>query len=132
MRISQELLDEIIAHAHEDAPNECCGLVAGRDGNATAVHRARNSFESPLRYEVHPQDQFRIMMAIDDAGEEIAAIYHSHTKSEAYPSQTDVNLARNWPDPVYLICSVANDEPVVRGFEIREGGVAETELEVQG
>jgi len=132
MRISQELLDEIIAHAHEDAPNECCGLVAGRDGNATAVHRARNSFESPLRYEVHPQDQFRIMMAIEDAGEEIAAIYHSHTKSEAYPSQTDVNLARNWPDPVYLICSVANDEPVVRGFEIREGGVAETELEVQG
>ena len=131
MRIRQELLDEIVAHAREDAPNECCGLVAGRDGEATAVHRARNAFESPLRYEVHPQDQFRITMAIEDAGEEIAGIYHSHTKSEAYPSQTDVNLARNWPDPVYLICSVAEDEPVVRAFEIRDGEVAESELEVE-
>jgi [CysO sulfur-carrier protein]-S-L-cysteine hydrolase len=132
MRISQRLLDEIVAHAREDAPNECCGLVAGRDGQASAVHRARNSFESPLRYEVHPQDQFRITMQIEDAGEEIAAIYHSHTKSEAYPSQTDVNLAGNWPDPVYLICSIADDEPVVRGFRIRDGEVAETQLEVEG
>ena len=131
MRIRQELLDEIVAHAREDAPNECCGLVAGRDGEATAVHRARNAFESPLRYEVHPQDQFRITMEIEDAGEEIAGIYHSHTKSEAYPSQTDVNLARNWPDPVYLICSIAEDEPEVRAFAIRDGEVAETELEVE-
>jgi [CysO sulfur-carrier protein]-S-L-cysteine hydrolase len=132
MRIRQKLIDEIVAHAREDAPNECCGLVAGRGGQATAVHRARNSFESPLRYEVHPQDQFRITMAIEDAGEEIAAIYHSHTKSEAYPSQTDVNLARNWPDPVYLICSIADTEPVVRGFRIRDGEVAETDLDVEG
>jgi proteasome lid subunit RPN8/RPN11 len=131
MRIRRELVDEIVAHAREDAPNECCGLVAGRDGTATAVHRARNAFESPFRYEIHPQDQFRITMQIEEAGEEIAAIYHSHTRSEAYPSQTDVNLARNWPDQVYLICSVADEEPVVRAFEIRDGKVSETNLEVE-
>jgi proteasome lid subunit RPN8/RPN11 len=131
MRIRRELVDEIVAHAREDAPNECCGLVAGRDGRATAVHRARNAFESPFRYEIHPQDQFRITMQIEEAGEEIAAIYHSHTRSEAYPSQTDVNLARNWPDQVYLICSVADEEPVVRAFEIRDGEVSETNLEVE-
>src|SRR5918999_6159657 len=131
MRVRQELIDEIVAHAREDAPNECCGLVAGRDGRATAVHRARNAFASPFRYEIHPQDQFRITMQIDEAGEEIAAIYHSHTRSEAYPSQTDVNLARNWPDQVYVICSVADEEPVVRAFEIRDGEVSETNLEVE-
>src|SRR3954454_3339801 len=132
MRIPQALLDEIVAHSREDAPNECCGMVAGRAGEAVAVHRARNAFASPLRYEVHPQDQFRITTEIEDAGQEIAAIYHSHTKSEAYPSQTDVNLARNWPDPLYLICSLQDpDEPVVRAFSIRDGAVEKVELEVQ-
>jgi proteasome lid subunit RPN8/RPN11 len=131
MRIAKDLIDEIVAHATEDAPNECCGMVAGTDGAATRVHRARNAFASPLRYEIHPQDQLRITMEIEDRGEEIAAIYHSHTRSPAYPSQTDVNLAANWPDPVYLICSLADAaEPVVRGFSIRDGEVTEVELDV--
>jgi proteasome lid subunit RPN8/RPN11 len=132
MRIAQDLLDEIVAHARVEAPNECCGLVAGRDGRAIAIHRARNSFESPLRYEIHPQDQLRIMTAIEEGGEDVAGIYHSHTRSEAYPSQTDINLARNWPDPIYLICSVAGDEPVVRAFAIRDEAVSEVDLEVDG
>jgi proteasome lid subunit RPN8/RPN11 len=130
MRIAQRLLDEIVAHAREAAPNECCGIVAGRNGGAIAVHRARNAFESPLRYEIHPQDQFRIMMGLEERGEEVAGIYHSHTGSEAYPSQTDINLAENWPDPLYLICSIAGDHPAVRAFSIRDGQVTETELEI--
>jgi [CysO sulfur-carrier protein]-S-L-cysteine hydrolase len=131
MRITRDLLDEIIAHAREDDPNECCGMVAGSNGRATRVYRARNAFASPLRYEIHPQDQFRITMEIEDRGEEIAAIYHSHTRSEAYPSQTDVNLAANWPDPVYLICSLEPSEPEVRAFSIRDGQVEEVELAVE-
>jgi proteasome lid subunit RPN8/RPN11 len=131
-RINPELLDEIVAHSREDDPNECCGIVAGRNGEFLRVHRARNAFESPLRYEIHPQDQFQITMEIDERGEEIAAIYHSHTKSEAYPSQTDVNLAANWPEPLYLICSLADPSaPVVRAFSIRDGQVAEVELEAE-
>jgi proteasome lid subunit RPN8/RPN11 len=131
MRISRQLLDEIVAHAREEAPNECCGMVSGTDGAASRVYRARNAFASPLRYEVHPQDQFRITTEIEDRGEEIAAIYHSHTKSEANPSQTDVNLAANWPDPVYLICSLADPgRPETRAFAIRDGGVEEVELDV--
>lgn len=131
VRISQELIDEIVAHSREEAPNECCGLVAGRDGAATAVHRARNEFASPLRYNVHPSDLLRITNEIEDADAELAAIYHSHTRSEAYPSQTDVNLAEGWPDPIYLICSLQDsDTPVVRGFEIRDGRVEEVALEV--
>jgi proteasome lid subunit RPN8/RPN11 len=128
MEIAQDLLDEIVAHARADAPNECCGLIGGADGRATRVYRARNEFESPLRYNVHPQDLLRITDEISDSGEELAAIYHSHPRSEAYPSQTDVNLAANWPDPLYLICSLAGDEPVVRAFRIRDGEIEEVEI----
>ena len=131
MRIARQLVDEIVAHAREEAPNECCGMVAGSDGRATRVYRARNAEASPLRYTIHPQDQFRITMEIEEHGEELAAIYHSHTSSPANPSQTDINLAENWPDPLYVICSLAEPEaPSVRGFSIRDGRVAEVELDV--
>ena len=130
VRIARSLLDEITEHARAEAPNECCGMVSGRDGRATEVFRARNAFASPLRYELHPQDQFRIIQEIEERGEELAGIYHSHTHSEPYPSPTDVNLAANWPDPVYLICSLAESEPEIRGFSIRDGKVEEVELEI--
>src|SRR4051795_10706091 len=107
-------------------------MVAGQNGEATRIYRARNAEESPFRYVIHPSDQFRITMEIEDQGEKIAAIYHSHTKSPAEPSQTDINLAENWPDPLYLICSLADpDAPSVRGFAIRDGRVEEVALDVE-
>ena len=131
MRISQDLIDEIVAHSRDDLPNECCGLIGGNDGEMTSIHRARNAAATWLRYEVHPSDQFRIMERIEEAGEDLVGIYHSHTKSEAYPSQTDINLADGWPDPLYLICSLEHpDDPVVRAFAIRDGAVEEVELDV--
>jgi [CysO sulfur-carrier protein]-S-L-cysteine hydrolase len=131
VRIARSLLDEIVAHARDDVPNECCGMVAGRNGEATRAYRARNAEASPFRYVIHPQDQFRITMEIEDQGEEIAAIYHSHTRSPAEPSQTDINLAENWPDPLYLICSLADpDAPDIRAWSIRDGSVEEVELDV--
>jgi proteasome lid subunit RPN8/RPN11 len=132
VRIPQSLLDEIVAHARDDAPNECCGMVAGSNGEATRVYRARNAEGSPFRYTIHPQDQFRITMEIENRGEEIAAIYHSHTKSAPEPSQTDINLAENWPDPLYLICSLVDPAaPDVRAFAIRGGTVEEVDLHVE-
>jgi len=131
MRIAQDLIDEIVAHSRDDLPNECCGLIGGSNGAAASIHRARNAAATWLRYELHPTDQIQIMNAIEEAGEELVGIYHSHTKSEAFPSQTDINLAENWPDPLYLICSLEHsDEPVVRAFAIRGGAVEEVELHV--
>jgi proteasome lid subunit RPN8/RPN11 len=130
MRISQALYDEMVAHALEDAPNECCGMIASRDGGAVAVHRAVNAAASPLRYEIDGQEQFRIQMAIDDADLELGAIYHSHTRTPPEPSQTDINLAF-YPEAIYIIVGVANrDAPEVRGFHIRDGHVTEAPLEV--
>jgi [CysO sulfur-carrier protein]-S-L-cysteine hydrolase len=132
MRIGSNLVDEIVAHAREATPNECCGMLAGLDGAATRVYPARNAEASPLRYTIHPQDQIRIMTEIEERGEEIAAIYHSHTKTPAEPSQTDINLAENWPDPLYVICSIADPTaPSVRAFAIRGASVEEVELRVE-
>jgi proteasome lid subunit RPN8/RPN11 len=130
MKISQSLYDELVAHAREDAPNECCGMIASRDGNAVAVHRAQNSAHSPLRYEIDGSEQYRIQMAIDDAELDLGAIYHSHTRSEPYPSQTDINLAF-YPDVLYIIVGLASGpEAKVRAYTIRDGQVAEAVLTV--
>ena len=126
------MVDEIVAHSLEDVPDECCGMVAGKDGTATEVFRARNELASPFSYSVDSRDLLKITGVIEDRGEELAAIYHSHTKTAPEPSQTDINLAKMWPDPVYLICSVADpDEPQLRGWEIRDGKVQEVELVVE-
>jgi proteasome lid subunit RPN8/RPN11 len=131
MRIPRRLYDELVAHAREEAPNECCGMIAARDGEAVAVHRATNSAASPLRYEMEPREQLRIMDAIDDAGLEIGAIYHSHTRSAPEPSQTDINLAF-YPETLYVIVGVKDADPDVRAWEIRDGSVSERSLEVTG
>jgi proteasome lid subunit RPN8/RPN11 len=131
VRIARELVDEIVAHAREEAPNECCGMVAAQDARAVRVYRATNAAASPLRYEIEPRDQYRIEMAIEDAGMELGAIYHSHTRSAPYPSQTDVNLAFH-PHALYLIVGLAGDEPELRAFRIVDGRVDEAELEIEG
>lgn len=130
MRIPQSLVDEMVAHSREDLPNECCGMVGGRAGVATTVYRAENAEASPLRYSIDAKEQFRLMRAIEDVGEELVAIYHSHTRSAAYPSQTDVNLA-GWPEAVYLIASLADDDaPDVKGFWIRDGKIEDAEIDI--
>jgi proteasome lid subunit RPN8/RPN11 len=129
--IARQLLDEIVAHAREEAPNECCGMIAARNGRATAVHRTRNIHASPLRFEMDPGEQLRVLDAIEDAGLELGAIYHSHTRSEPYPSLTDVNLARWWPEPLWVIVGLSGPEPDVRAFRIVDGTVSEAALEVE-
>lgn len=129
MRISPELFDEMVAHAIQDAPNECCGMIATRGGEAVTVHRATNTAASPLRYEIDGAEQYRIQMAIEDADLELGAIYHSHTRSAPYPSQTDINLAF-YPEALYVIVGLAGGEPDVRAFEICDGQVSDAELDV--
>ena len=115
------MAQELVDHAVADLPNECCGMIAGADGVATAVHRATNSEGSPFMYVMDPREQLRIMDAIDDAGEDLLAIYHSHTRSAAYPSRTDVELAF-FPNTLYLIVSIAHrDDPEIRAFRLSRG-----------
>ena len=130
MRISRALYDEMVAHARADAPNECCGMIAvTRRRGGQDLSGATNAAASPLRYEIDGAEQYRIQMAIDDEDLDLGAIYHSHTRSAPYPSQTDINLAF-YPDTLYVIVGLAGDEPEVRAYEIRDGRVADAELSV--
>jgi proteasome lid subunit RPN8/RPN11 len=139
VRISRELLDEMVAHAREEAPNECCGMVAARDGRAERVYRAQNTEASPLRFNIDGREIFRVVEEIEGAGAQLGAIYHSHTRSEPYPSQTDIGVAlvdgrgeQWWPGTLYLIVGLAGEEPDVRAWDIRPGGdVQEVALEVE-
>ncbi|HET8954756.1 MAG TPA: M67 family metallopeptidase [Solirubrobacterales bacterium] len=131
MRISQALIDEMVTHARDDLPNECCGMIGGRDGEATIVVRVDNAAASPLRYEMDPQGQFDALKAIEDGGDELLGIYHSHTRSAAYPSQTDVNEARMWPEQVYVIVSLENEEsPDVKAYDLADLKIADVDLDV--
>ena len=128
LTLPQAFIDEMIAHALEDAPNECCGIIAGQDGRAVKLFRAQNSEASPYRYNVDPKELFRIHRECDENGWEFIVIYHSHTASEAYPSATDVRLAF-WPETYYVLVSLMDRaNPVVRAFRIEDGRVSEEEL----
>ena len=130
MNIPKTLVDEMIAHSQEDAPNECCGLIGGVGDEAKSLHRAKNKAASPLRYEIDSKEQLQIYKTILEAGEDIVGIYHSHTKTAAIPSQTDINLANGWPDPVYFIVSLEDpDEPYVRGFRINGNTVEDVDFQ---
>jgi [CysO sulfur-carrier protein]-S-L-cysteine hydrolase len=139
VRIARELIDEVVAHARADAPNECCGMIAADDGRAVRVYPAENVQASPLRYEIDPREIHRVMEEIEGSGWRLGAIYHSHTRSEPYPSQTDIGVAlvdgrgeQWWPGTIYVIVGVAGDEPEVRAYDIRPGGdVVDVALEVE-
>jgi proteasome lid subunit RPN8/RPN11 len=130
--LERKYADEIIAQAREEAPNECCGVLAGRDGRVEKLFRAVNAEKSPYRYNVDPRDLLRIYRECDAKGWDFLAIYHSHTHTEAFPSPTDVRLAA-WPDSTYIIVSLADPEnPVLRAFRIQDGRVSEEELRIEG
>ena len=130
LQLEQQYVDEIIVHALEDDPNECCGILAGHDGRVAKLYRMTNAEHSPYRYSMDPQELYRTYREIDDSGWDVVAIYHSHTHSEAYPSATDVRLA-TWSDAYYILVSLLNREnPAVRAYHIEDGGISEEELSI--
>jgi [CysO sulfur-carrier protein]-S-L-cysteine hydrolase len=133
--------DAFVAHARAEHPIEACGLIAGtapaaEGGRPTTWHPARNRAASPLRYEIHPEDLLRLTLAIDDAGEVIWGIVHSHVRSPALPSPTDVGLAV-YPEAIHLLVSLAAGEAdpatgaeSVRAWRIVDGSAFEVALDV--
>jgi [CysO sulfur-carrier protein]-S-L-cysteine hydrolase len=128
------LQDELVAWARAGYPNEAWGIIAGTapheaGGTPLRFHPMANAAASPYRYKDDPQEQLRVVLAIDDAGEAVWGIFHSHVRSPAEPSPTDVSLAY-YPDALYLIGSLADmAAPVIRAWSIQNGAVAEVPLE---
>lgn len=132
MRINSALVERIVAHARRDFPNECCGMLGVRDGRAVAIHEATNLAASPLRFEVEGREVLQAQDAFENDGAELGAIYHSHTRSEPYPSQTDINFAAGWPGVEWLIVGLRREgEPTMRSYRIDDGVVTELDVEVE-
>ena len=135
LSIPTGVAEEMIAHARREVPNEACGLVAGslERGLASAYHPARNADRSPFVYTVHPEDLVRIVFGIEDAGEDLVGIFHSHTRSPAVPSPTDLRQAR-YPDAFYVLATLsesrARPSESLRAWRIQGGESREVSLEI--
>jgi proteasome lid subunit RPN8/RPN11 len=137
MIIAAALLEDLIAHAREEYDAECCGMIAyshepgAEDVRATRVHRATNVYASRKRFEIDGKEVLRAIDEFEEAGWELGAIYHSHTHTAPYPSQTDINFAANWPGLEWVIVGLAEEQPEVRCYLIEAGEVREVALEVR-
>lgn len=131
MVIPEVLVNEIVSHARSGFPNEVCGLVATLGGEAIRVYPIESVDPSPVHYHMDPKQQLKAVMEIDDNEWEMGGIYHSHTRTRAYPSATDVKLAF-YPGTLYMIVSLADDDrPDLRAFRIEDGRIEEVTLDVR-
>ena len=135
VQIEQKFVDEMLSHAKSELPNECCGILAGPNGEVMKIYRMSNVEASPYRFSMDPGELSKVDSEAGDNGWELLAIYHSHTGSEAYPSDTDIRIAGGtaglWPDVRYVLVSLLDlTSPVVRIFDITDGQVTEETLDV--
>ncbi len=136
VRLTATLVEALVEHARSEYPNEACGLIVGDrpaadGGSALRFEPTRNRAASPYRYEIDPDDLLRLTIATDDSDEVFWAIVHSHVRSPAYPSPTDVGLAF-YPDALYVLVSLAAPEPALGAFRIVDGTIHPVELMVAG
>jgi proteasome lid subunit RPN8/RPN11 len=119
----------MVAHARESSPNEACGLLAGRGGIPVRSIRCTNTHTTPTtRYLIDPREQLRAFREMDENGEELVAIYHSHPASQPYPSPTD-RAEAHYPEAVYILVSLRSETPEVRAFRIEDDAVREVTVE---
>jgi proteasome lid subunit RPN8/RPN11 len=129
--LTQSAYDAVVAHARRDHPDEACGMVAGVGGKPTRVIAMTNTARSPTFYEMDSMEVLRTLRDLDDADEELLAIYHSHTATEAYPSRTDISIA-GFPEAHYILVSTREPETVeFRSFRIVDGEVTEEPVRVE-
>ena len=129
------LARELFKHARAELPNEACGLLAGdlATGRATAFHPTRNEEASPLRYTVHRDDLVRVIFGIEDAGQDLVGIFHSHTHTPAVPSPTDHRSAL-YPDAFYVLASLSEPDTsaaALRAWRISDGTSREVPLTIE-
>ena len=135
VRLPAGLLQELIDWARAGVPNEACGIIAGdrfatEGGKPLRFEPLTNTAASPYRYLIDPQEQLKVITAIDEADEVVWGIFHSHVASPAEPSPTDLELAF-YPGSLYLICSLSDPtRPVVRAWTLEDGRADEVTLEI--
>ncbi len=138
LTISRSDLQSIIDHCCAGYPNEACGILAGKGGRVERVFCMKNARPGPASYEMDPEEQFRVMKDIRQAGLDMVGTFHSHPGGQAFPSGIDVERAYwpgtlfpNYPDVIYVIVSLLDlTNPVVKGYGIDRGTVREVDIAV--
>ncbi|MEX2291844.1 MAG: M67 family metallopeptidase [Mycobacteriales bacterium] len=130
LQIPQAMVDRIVAHARRDHPDECCGVVAGRDGVPSRLFEMENAERSPTGFMFDSAEWLRVYREIDDADEDLLVVYHSHTATEAYPSRTDIRWSVNTPGTSWLLVSTRSADLELRSYTIEDGVVTEEEVKI--
>ncbi len=138
LRLTLTQYRSIVAHCFDGLPDEACGVMAGPvddalepTGEVTAIYPCANSDSSARTYTVDSRDLLHAMRDAESNGMELVGVWHSHTHTDAYPSDTDVRQAAE-PTWLYVIVSLKHSEPVMRAYRIREGTTTEVDVEVPG
>ncbi|MCD0451386.1 M67 family metallopeptidase [Actinocorallia sp. API 0066] len=132
LTVSREIVDQIVAHARADHPDEACGVVAGPIGSDRPARfvAMENAERSPTFYRFDSIEQLKVWREMDDRDEEPVVIYHSHTATEAYPSRTDISYASE-PNAHYVLVSTREeDDTEFRSYRIVDGVVTEEEVRI--
>ncbi|MBS3917937.1 MAG: M67 family metallopeptidase [Deltaproteobacteria bacterium] len=129
IKIPKSIYRTIIEHARREAPLECCGILGGREGAVEKAFDLSNTERSQVRYSMSPQEQLKAFEEMDRESLEMVAIYHSHTHTISFPSETDVKLAF-YPEVASVIISLKEETPVVKAFRIKEDAIYSEEIEV--
>ena len=130
LELPRAMVDQVLAHARRDHPDECCGVIAGRDGVATRLFEMANAERSPTGFVFDSAEWLKVYREVDDADEEFLAVYHSHTMTEAYPSRTDIRWSRETEFAHWLLVSTRAEQDEVRSYTIEDGVVTEEEVRV--
>ena len=130
MQLDRIFFDEMVEHGLAAFPNESCGLLAGKEGRPVKFFAMTNRDASPVTYRLDPKEQLQVFDEMDEQGWDLLGIFHTHTHSEAYPSDTDRAQAF-YPEAEYLVMSLSDRaNPVLRSFAIVEDEVLDRELEI--
>jgi proteasome lid subunit RPN8/RPN11 len=134
LRLSTAQHQQIVAHCFDGLPDEACGLLGGPltpenepTGEVTSVFPCRNADASARTYRIDSKDHFAAMRRAEDDGGELIGVWHSHTHTDAYPSDTDVRQAFE-PGWIYVLVSLKHPEPVTRAYRIRDAVITEVEV----
>jgi proteasome lid subunit RPN8/RPN11 len=126
--ISREIVEEMIKHAKEECPRECCGMLAGKERTITKLFKTKNIAESEDLYELDPLEQVKAFEEIDRLSLKLLGVYHSHPDHPCYPSGLDRSQAF-YPDTVFFIISLLDfQQPHIKAFRIEKGDVIEEEI----
>ena len=130
LELDRGFFDEMVDHGIAGFPNETCGLLAGKEGRPVKFFAMSNQDASPVSYRLDPTEQLKVFTELEDEGWDLLGIFHTHTHSEAYPSETDLKQAF-YPEATYLVMSLSDrSNPVLRGFTMQDGEISEREVRV--